>query len=201
LDAIDTCNWTTIAQKTISGQDIANDECGKMSTGEKKSKAMLAHHVENIEAIFERREKIGTSLTGAQRSFLEEVAFRDMLWYSYGYHAQKDIEKLPTSMDHTHKQTKAAVLAKLRGELSDLALLAEVSAPRLEDVKRSVPGGGHARFHPWISKLDVLDVLDIEDMCRIVGFAVETFGEDYASALTHAIESYAHSARGKGQKH
>ena len=167
-----------------------------MSTSEKKSKAKLARHVENIEAIFERRDKIGSSLTSAQKAFLGEVAFRDLLWYRYGHHAQKDSQALPSSMDHSQCQTKAAALERLRGELSDLALLAEVSAPNLEEVLRSVPKGGHAKFRPWISKLDVLEVLDIEDMCKVVGFAVEVFGEDYAAALMHTIESYSRSKKG-----
>jgi hypothetical protein len=171
-----------------------------MSAGEKKSKAKLARHVEDIEAVFERRDKIGSSLTAAQRAFLEEVAFRDLLWYRYGYHAQKDVQALPAGMDHTHRQTKAAVLAKLRGELSDLALLAEVSAPNLEDVRRSVPKGGHTKLRPWISKLDILEVLDIEDICKVIGFAVEVFGEDYAAALMHTIESYGRSRKSKGPK-
>lgn len=171
-----------------------------MSASEKKSKTMLARHVEDIEAIFERREKVGTSLTAAQRAFLEEVAYRDLVWFRYGYHAHKDADTLPASMDHSQRQAKAAVLAKLRGELSDLALLTEASAPNLDEVRRTTPKGGHARLHPWISKLDVLEILDIEDMCKIVGYAVEVFGEDYANALMHTIESYGRHGRNKGQK-
>ncbi len=171
-----------------------------MSASERKSKAKLARHVEDIEAIFERRDKIGSSLTAAQKAFLEEVAFRDLLWYRYGHHAHKEDDGLPPALDHAQKQTKAAVLTKLRGEVSDLALLAEVSAPNLNEVRRSVPKGGHSRVHPWISMLDVLDVLDVEDMCKIVGFAVETFGDEYADALLHAIQSYGRSRKSREPK-
>jgi len=168
-----------------------------MSSGEKKTKMKLAHHVEDIEAILKRREAIGSSLTIAQRSFLEDVAFRDLLWYRYGYHAHRDGDALPAGMDHQQRQTKVAVIERLRGELSDLALLAETSAPNLEEVRRSVAKGGHKRFHPWISRLDVLEALDLEDLCKVVGFAVEVFGEEYATALTHSIESYKRSKNKK----
>ena len=161
-----------------------------MSTGEKKSKDKFARHVHSIEAIFERREKIGTTLTSAQRALLEEVAARDLLWYRYGYHALRNHEALPKGMDHTQRQTKAALLEKLRSCLSDLALLAEASGPKLEDVERSVPKGGRTRFRPWISRFDLLDVLDLEDLCIVVGFAADVFGEDYAKALIGTIESY-----------
>ncbi len=168
-----------------------------MSASEKRSKAKLARHVEDIEAVFKRREKIGSSLTVAQRAFLEEVAYRDLLWYRYGHHGHKDKEVIPGSMDHAQLQTKAALVERLRGEISDLALLAEASAPTLEDVRRSVSNGGHARFRPWISRLDLLEALDLEDLCKIVGFAVEVFGEDYATALRHTIESYDNSRKKK----
>jgi len=178
-------------KRTLSGQVIALGESGKMSAGEKKTKAKLARHVENIQAAFERREKIGSELTAAQKAFLEEVAFRDLLWYKYGYHGHGERAPSPAAMDNAQRQAKEAALSRLRSELSDLALLTEVSAPNLEDVRRALPKGGReVRLRPWITKLDVLEVLDIEDMCKIVGFAVEVFGEDYAKALIHAIESY-----------
>jgi len=185
-------------ERTKMVQAIANSELGTMSAGEKK-RAKLARHVEDIEAIFDRREKIGSTLTAAQREFLQEVAYRDLVWYRYGHHALKGREPLPSGMDHTQRQTKAAVLAKLRSDLSDLALLAEVSGPRLEEVERAVPGGGKSRLRPWITKLDVLEVLELEDLCKIIGFAVEVFGEDYAKALTHAIESYHGTRKGESQ--
>jgi len=185
-------------ERTKTGQDIAIDEQGTMSAGDKK-RARLAKHVEDIDAIFDRREKIGSTLTAAQREFLHEVAYRDLVWYRYGHHALKGREPLPSGMDHDERQTKAAVLAKLRSDLSDLALLAEVSGPRLEEVERAVPGGGKSKLRPWVTKLDVLEVLDLEDLCRVVGFAVELFGEDYVKALTHTIESYHGTRKGRSE--
>jgi hypothetical protein len=169
-----------------------------MSAGEKK-RAKLARHVEDIEVIFDRREKNGSTLTAVQRDFLQEVAYRDLVWYRYGHHALKGREPLPSGMDHTQLQAKAAVLAKLRSDLSDLALLAEVSGPRLDEVERAVPGGGKSKLRPWITKLDVLEVLELEDLCKVVGFAVEVFGEDYATALKHTIDSYHGAKKGKPQ--
>jgi len=159
-------------------------------TASEKTKARLPQYVEDFGAIFERREKIGQGGTEAQRAFLEEVAFRDRLWYRYGYHGFGDHGSSLSDMDHHQRQAKSNLLARLRGNLSDLALLAEVSAPKLDEVERLVPERGQSRLQPWISKLDVLDVLDLEDLCIIVGFAVETFGQEYAKALMTTIESY-----------
>jgi hypothetical protein len=82
------------------------------------------------------------------------------------------------------------VLKEIRNSLSDLALLAHSTAPRAEDVDRLLPTGDRFRLKPWISRVDVLDVLDLEDLCTVVGYAIDLFGPEYTDAVLKTIEIY-----------
>ncbi len=145
---------------------------------------------DDIDAIFERHSKEGSNLTSAQRGFLKDVARRDLLWYRYGCHAVPDDIRLSSKLDESQRIAKEKVLKEIRSSLSDLALLAQSTAPRAEDVERLLPTGDKFRLKPWITKVDVLDVLDLEDLCAVVGYAIDLFGQEYADALMKTIEIY-----------
>ena len=157
---------------------------------EKASKEEPIQIGDDIDAIFERRVKEGSNLTSSQRSFLKDVARRDLLWYRYGSHAVPDDVRLSAKLDETQRNAKMKVLKEIRSSLSDLALLAQSTAPRAEDVDRLLPTGDRYRLKPWISRVDVLDVLDLEDLCTVVGYAIDLFGQEYADAFLKTIEIY-----------
>ncbi len=145
---------------------------------------------DDIEAISERHAKEGSNLTIAQRSFLKDVARRDLFWYRYGCRAVTDDLRLSSKLDVSQRNVKMKVLRDIRSGLSDLALLAQSTAPRAEDVDRLLPTGDRYRLKPWISSADVLEVLDLEDLCTVVGYAVDLFGPEYADAVMKTIEIY-----------
>ena len=151
---------------------------------------------DDIDAIFERHAKEGSNLTPAQRNFLKDVAKRDLLWYRYGCHAVPDDVRLSSKLDESQRNAKMKVLKEIRNSLSDLALLAHSTAPRAEDVDRLLPTGDRFRLKPWISRLDVLDVLDLEDLCAVVGYAIDLFGLEYADAVLKTVEIY-HRQQGR----
>lgn len=161
-----------------------------MTSKEKISKKESALIGEDIDAIFERHAKEGSHLTTAQRSFLKDVARRDLLWYRYGCHAVPDDVRLSSKLGDSQRNAKMKVLREIRNCLSDLALLAQSTAPRAEDVERLLPTGDRFRLKPWISRMDVLEVLDIEDLCTVIGYATDLFGPEYADAVLKTIEIY-----------
>jgi len=98
--------------------------------------------------------------------------------------------KLSSILDDSQRYTKMKVLREIRNSLSDLALLAQSTAPRAEDVERFLPTGDRFRLKPLISRVDVLGVLDLEDLCTVVGYAIDLFGREYADAVLKTIEMY-----------
>jgi len=167
-----------------------------MTSKEKTSKRETTLMGDDIDAIFERHAKEGSNLTPAQKSFLKDVARRDLLWYRYGCHAVPDDMRLSSKLDESQRNAKMKALKEIRNSLSDLALLAQSTAPRAEDVERLLPTGDRFRLKPWISRLDVLDVLDLEDLCTVVGYAIDLFGQEYADAVLKTIEIY-HRQQGR----
>jgi hypothetical protein len=163
-----------------------------MTSKEKASKAESPLMGDDIDAIFERRVKEGSNLTASQRNFLKDVARRDLLWYRYGCHAVPDDVRLSSKLDEAQRNAKTRILRDIRSSLSDLALLAQSTAPKVEDVDRLLPTGDRFRLKPWISRVDVLDVLDLVDLCTVVGYAIDLFGQEYADALSRTIEIYNH---------
>lgn len=161
-----------------------------MTSKEKRSKKESTLIGDDIDAIFERHAKEGSNLAPGQLSFLKDVARRDLLWYRYGYHAVPDDVKLSSILDDSQRYTKMKVLRGIRNSLSDLALLAQSTAPRAEDVERFLPTGDRFRLKPLISRADVLEVLDLEDLCTVVGYAIDLFGREYADAVLKTIEMY-----------
>jgi hypothetical protein len=161
-----------------------------MTSKEKTSNKESSLVGDDIEAVFERHAKEGSNLTAAQRSFLKDVARRDLLWYRYGCHAFPDDVRLSTKLDDSQRNAKTKVLKEIRNSLSDLALLAHSTAPRADDVERRLPTGDRFRLKPWISRLDVLEVLDLEDLCTVVGYAIDLFGPEYADAVLKTVDIY-----------
>ena len=161
-----------------------------MTSKEKTSKRESTLMGDDIDAIFERHAKEGSNLTAAQLNFLKDVAKRDLLWYRYGCHAVPDDVRLSSKLDDSQRNAKMKVLREIRNSLSDLALLAHSTAPRAEDVERLLPTGDRFTLKPWISRVDVLDVIDLEDLCTIVGYTVDLFGQEYADAVLKTIEIY-----------
>ncbi|MBU0684866.1 MAG: hypothetical protein ABIE25_09575 [Thermoplasmatota archaeon] len=161
-----------------------------MTSKEKTSKKDSTLMGDDIDAIFERHAKEGSNLTPALRNFLKDVARRDLLWYRYGCHAVPDDVRLSSVLDDSRRNAKMKVLREIRNSLSDLALLAHSTAPRAEDVERLLPTGDRFRLKPWISRVDVLEVLDLEDLCTVVGYAIDLFGPEYVDAVLRTIEIY-----------
>jgi hypothetical protein len=160
-------------------------------TSKEKTSNKDSHLIgDDIEAVFERHAKEGSNLTTAQRNFLKEVARRDLLWYRYGCYAVPDEVRLYSKLDDSQRNAKMKVLKEIRSCLSDLALLAHSTAPGAEDVERLLPTGDRFRLKPWISRLDVLEVLDLEDLCAVVGYAIDLFGPEYADAVLKTVEIY-----------
>lgn len=161
-----------------------------MTSKEKASRNESTLMGDDIDAVFERHIKEGSNLTPAQRNFLKDVARRDLLWYRYGCYAVPDDVRLSTKLDDSQRNAKMKVLKEIRSSLSDLALLAQSTAPRAEDVERLLPTGDRFRLKPWISRVDVLEALDLEDLCAVVGYAIDLFGQEYADAVLRTIEIY-----------
>lgn len=169
-----------------------------MTSKEKASKREPILLGDDIDAIFEHHTKEGSNLTPAQRNFLKEVARRDLLWYRYGCHAFADDGRFSYKLDDSQRNAKSKVLKDIRSSLSDLALLAKATAPRAEDVERLLPTGDRFRLRPWISRVDVLEVLDLEDLCTVLGYAIDLFGPEYADAVMKTVEIYRKRAQGPG---
>jgi hypothetical protein len=167
-----------------------------MTSKEKTSKRESTLMGDDLDAIFERHAKEGSNLTPVQRNFLKDVARRDLLWYRYGCQAVPDDVRLSSKLDDSQRTAKMKVLKEIRNSLSDLALLAHSTAPRAEDVERLLPTGARFKLKPWISRMDVLDVLDLEDLCTVVGYAIDLFGPEYADAVLKTIEIY-HRPQGR----
>ena len=159
-----------------------------MKSKEKASRNESTLMVDDIDAIFERHIKEGSNLAPAQRNFLKDVARRDLLWYRYGCYAVPDDVRLSAKLDDSQRNAKMKVLKEIRSSLSDLALLAQSTAPGVEDVERLLPTGDRFRLKPWISRVDVLEALDLEDLCAVVGYAIDLFGEECADAVLKTIE-------------
>jgi len=167
-----------------------------MTSKEKTSNKESTLIGDDIETVSERHAKEGSNLTTAQRIFLKDVARRDLFWYRYGCRAVPDDLRLSSKLDDSQRNAKMKVLRDIRNGLSDLALLAQSTAPRAEDVERLLPTGDKFTLKPWISRVDVLGVLDLEDLCTVVGYAVDLFGPEYADAVLKTIEIY-HRQQGR----
>ena len=124
------------------------------------------------EAILQARLKgwSGTNLSEAQHGFMEEVARRDA----------RDIRGVREGVRHerlnqSRSDRKGEVKKKLRAGLADLAALSAMTYIRTEEVR------------PWFTEKDAKEAFDKRDLCAVIGYAVDLFGDEYADAVLSVL--------------
>lgn len=115
----------------------------------------------------------GTNLPAAPLAFLRTVSERDV--------NHPDYSKVPTNnrraMNGRERGRKRELLRKLRNGLRDLARFPSFVAP-------------YPKLRPWVTKADMREVYDIENLVEVLNRALEVHGEDLAQELLGKLNRF-----------
>lgn len=128
---------------------------------------------EDTDRWLEKWRSSGTNLSKGSLEFVRRVAERDR--YRWVARYATTLKHNRSAMNGRQRGYKRRVRLSLRNGLRDLSEFTRFIAPGLREIR------------PWVTRKDIEEIYDLDDLAGIIGYVVRLLGEPYAERLLGEI--------------